>query len=837
MQRRKKVGGILDRRFGENDPTMTPEEKALERFVREKQKGHKKDSLFDLEEGKDGQDLTHFGKSLSFDQPANGDDFDEADLGVSDEDDHDVEDEHRSRKRRRLSGSQDGEEDSSSGADVVQPERRKTKQEVMKEVMAKSKLHKYERQQVKEDDDDLRAELDKDLQGIFSLLRSNQRQPLVPPPPAEETNRTDMGMNPDRAALLSGKDRSQADKEYDERLRRMVFDKRAAPTQRTKTDEERLEEEARRLKELEDQRLRRMRGEQDSSDNEVVKAVEDLQGDEDGVLQDEEESLGLGAGIPAQGESRQIDVEDEDDFFIEDDLIASGSDAELSEAKNSSAASAGSQSDNEEDMEFVRGLLSRDDAGREGLAHSVVNGGTASADGTTRNLAYTYPCPQTHAEWLQIAEDVPVTSLPTIVQRIRALYHPKLQHDNKAKLGVFSRVLVDHVAFLANKPDRPPFPMMEALIRHIHSLAKTFPEEVGSAFRSQLRSFHENRPTAPSPGDLIILTAIAFIFPTSDHFHQVVTPATLCMARYLSQNVPQRLCDLATGAYFETLCLQYQRISKRYVPELVGYALNALCMLAPAKLIKMPRYFPYHEPRSTLRLAAGSAIESRRLHFWDVIHEESQDVARDEELKAALIDAHLNIVDAMAELWVGKSAFSEIFEPVTAVLRHLSNKTCSSKLCISTKVCWHHIDIIIETNKRWQQDKIQKTSDKLQYLLQQARLSQRPLLLHNHRPLAIKTSVPKFEESYNPSKHYDPDRERADSSKLRAEHKRERKGALRELRKDASFIARESLKEKKERDREYEKKYKRLVAEIQGEEGREAKAYEREKRMRKSSKR
>lgn len=37
MQRKNKVGGIMDRRFGENDPTMTPEEKMLERFTKEKQ--------------------------------------------------------------------------------------------------------------------------------------------------------------------------------------------------------------------------------------------------------------------------------------------------------------------------------------------------------------------------------------------------------------------------------------------------------------------------------------------------------------------------------------------------------------------------------------------------------------------------------------------------------------------------------------------------------------------------------------------------------------------------------------------------------------------------------
>lgn len=47
---------------------------------------------------------------------------------------------------------------------------------------------------------------------------------------------------------------------------------------------------------------------------------------------------------------------------------------------------------------------------------------------------------------------------------------------------------------------------------------------------------------------------------------------------------------------------------------------------------------------------------------------------------------------------------------------------------------------------------------------------------------------------------------------------------------------REQLREKRERDEAYEKKYKRLVAEIQSEEGKEAKSYEREKEWRKKGK-
>ncbi|KAJ2972937.1 hypothetical protein NQ176_g6872 [Zarea fungicola] len=56
---------------------------------------------------------------------------------------------------------------------------------------------------------------------------------------------------------------------------------------------------------------------------------------------------------------------------------------------------------------------------------------------------------------------------------------------------------------------------------------------------------------------------------------------------------------------------------------------------------------------------------------------------------------------------------------------------------------------------------------------------------------------------------------------------------MRELRKDANFMAREKLRTKIAKDEAYEKKFKRLVAEIQSEEGRESNIYEREKSARK----
>ena len=819
MQRRQKVGGILDRRFGENDPTMTPEEKALERFVKEKQRnGARKASLFDLEdEGDEQEELTHFGRALSLTASGQVDDFDEAGLDGSDDEVLDAEAERRSRKRRRLS---EDEADSGSSAEVedengnrAAPERFKTKAEVMKEVIAKSKLHKYERQKAKEDDDDLRAELDQGLLDIYALLQGKKRPSRTEE--AEASKPTDTSINPDRAALLAGKDRSQADKEYDERLRQMAFDARAKPTERTKPEEERLKEEAEKLKVLEEKRLARMRGEGSGSDAESDNFAARLQGDED--FEDngsDEDQQFLTKSIRAETDRLELGIEDEDEFVLDDDLIASGSEPNISEEEEVSASE---DYDSEDDEEFIGGLLTKDDLGRVGLDISQASKAAPISKTAASILAFTYTCPQTHVEFLQITKSIAIEDLPTVVQRIRALYHPKLQVGNKTKTAGFASVLVDHISYLANQPRRPPFSVLEQLIRHVHSLAKSFPIEVSTAFRTHLKSMHESRPSAPTAGDLVLLTAISSTFPTSDHFHQVVTPAMLSMTRYLSQKIPKTIGDLAKGAFICTLGLQYQRLSKRYIPEVVNYILNGLCALAPSKESASLGLFPLHDLPPALRITSAKA-EIRKLVFWDVEHQDGIDAGRDEELKLSLIKTFLELTNTMAELWSGLSAFYEIFEPFDKVLTFLRKKDFSKKLGSQ----------LLEI--------LQQAHDKVQTLRDSALHIRKPLALHNHRPQAIKTSIPKFEESYNPRKHYDPDRDRTELKKLKAEHKRERKGALRELRKDASFIARENLREKKEKDAAYEKKYKRLIAEIQGEEGREGNAYEREKRKRKGRK-
>ena len=691
MRRRQKVGGILDRRFGENDPTMTPEERALERFVKEKQRGGKKGSLFDLEvDDGEQEELTHFGRSLSMTDAQRVDDFNEAGLEGSNEDDTDVEGKLRASKRQRLSEDDLISKSSSDYEAQNPPEKTKTKQEIMKEVMAKSKLHKYERQKAKEDDDELRMELDQDMSGLYALLRGTETLPKTQQ--MQDAKAGNAFMNPDRAALLDGKDREQADREYDERLRQLTFDARSKPTQRTKTEEERLLDEAQRLKELEEKRLSRMRGE-DGSDTGSQNEVNVLQGDAD-IDDNAEDFPGLGKGIPTKTEWKDLDVEDEDDFVLDDNLIASDSEKELSDDGNE-AASQNSASD-DEDEEFTEGLLSNADVGRVEFDHSKGKDASPAGSKLGPTIAYAYPCPQTHEELLQIVRDVPIVDLPTVIQRIRALYHPKLSEGNKTKLGVFSVILVEHISYLANQTAHAPFTVLEALIRHTHSLAKSFPEEVSRAFRAQLKSLQDMRPLSPTPGDLLIFTAIGSIFPTSDHFHPVVTPAMLSMARYLNQQIPNTLSTLVKGTYLGTLCLQYQRLSKRYIPELVHYVLNVLHALSPVKPTQDFGSILFHDLPTSIRIQPVNThqdVNGRKLQFWDINHVEGVNLSADEELKTSLLRTNISLVDVMAKMWTDESAFYEIFDPFSKALDHLSSKACLTSLPPSVMVRLYSLSI------------------------------------------------------------------------------------------------------------------------------------------------
>lgn len=101
--------------------------------------------------------------------------------------------------------------------------------------------------------------------------------------------------------------------------------------------------------------------------------------------------------------------------------------------------------------------------------------------------------------------------------------------------------------------------------------------------------------------------------------------------------------------------------------------------------------------------------------------------------------------------------------------------------------------------------------------------------LQAHKPIPIATYIPKFQSSSSSYlRKNDPDHERAAASKLRYQYKQERKGAIRELRKDAQFLSGVKHKEQQEKDQVYKDRMNRVMNDLEGERA-EQKKMDREK--------
>ena len=106
----------------------------------------------------------------------------------------------------------------------------------------------------------------------------------------------------------------------------------------------------------------------------------------------------------------------------------------------------------------------------------------------------------------------------------------------------------------------------------------------------------------------------------------------------------------------------------------------------------------------------------------------------------------------------------------------------------------------------------------MKHLSKFALQARRPLTLQAHKPMPIQSSIPKFETSSSSFlRKNDADHERAAAARLRRQFKAERKGAMKELRKDARFLANVRHGEKMEKDRVYKERMNKVFGSLESE--------------------
>ena len=265
----------------------------------------------------------------------------------------------------------------------------------------------------REKDDNIRHELDLELDSIRSLL-------AAPDPLSASLAKADAG------PLAVPK--TDADRAYDQFVREFAFDKRARPKDRTKTEEELALEEKEALEKAERKRIRRMNGEEGSDEEGSSlgkrkrrgggKSGDDL---EDDFYDEDKEWGALGAGLEGVNEAGEDD--DEEDEEEDEEEEGEGED------EDEDSETGGGGEDSEEDVEEAEGS--------EKTADDLVSSKKRPAPKVkVKELPFTFPCPATHEELLDVVESFEDKDIPTIVQRIRTLHHPSLGEDNKFKLQV-----------------------------------------------------------------------------------------------------------------------------------------------------------------------------------------------------------------------------------------------------------------------------------------------------------------------------------------------------------------------------------------------------------------
>lgn len=686
----------------------------------------------------------------------------------------------------------------------------------MREVMAKSKMHKMERQQMRDADDELRAQLDDELGDIRGLLMQ------APKPPASAS-----APQPEASTSTSAAGGSS---NYDAFVRELAFERRAKPQDRLKTEEEIAEEEAEELRKAEASRLKRMRGDADDGDDERAagsRAKRPAQGDDleddfvDGDGQTAADIYGLGSGLGEEEEEEEEGGEESED----DDDESEEEQDEALEVDGYGEAIEGGEDDDEDD----------DGVGESSLA------GPSKATSKRRtaapaSLPFTFPCPATHDEFLAILEtnSVALEQVPVVIKRIRALHHASLAEDNKFKLQAFIGVLLDHALYEARAASididptsaRKHSALVDALLGPLFELSTTYPRASAHHFVTKISLMERNLTrglsrgatkaethTWPGAAELALLRIAGLIWPTSDLNHAVTTPLMLLEAHYLAHCRVRSHADLAACLFLVSLVVQQQAgEAKRMVPEAINAVTNALLLLLPlakrkqrSKAAEICRRYAVPTPdfgeEHAQGLAASKLSSPRKADLFALLDGRvtGQEAAQD------LLNVALSLVVSLSTLYEGTSAYIELFEPIRAL------------------VSLAELDVPALSH--------------LETRLQSAQANRRPITLHAHRAVPLASFIPKFDEGGRGSRRYDgghghgnsdPDAERAQAQKLRALVRKEKKGAVRELRRDAQFLAQHRAEEKRKEADEYRGKMGKIVAAL-GEERSEEKRREREK--------
>lgn len=793
---RFKSNKFVDKRFGENDATLSVEDKMLKRFVMERMRKDKHNK-FSLNEGESG--LTHYGQSLSeiekFDDPVISDDEDDEDEG-------------------RINAKLVAQEHFGGLLEMSNFESidKRPWKERMEELISKSKKEKYARQMEKEKSQEMMEKIDEEFKDVRLLLSAGMKK-------KNESDDVSAAKHDD----------------YDIAVRELKFEMKGMATDRLKTDEEIAKEEKEKLEKLEQDRIRRMNGiiEENLPTKRVHFSADDL---DDNFALDNKERFHVSYKdgkllTPGGSDEDDEDMEEDNDGDTneeggedgkdsgksddggDDSEDDGGSNDESSESDDDSYADLDSDAAEEEDDDMVE----KTEQSQSKKTVKVTDPVKAQKkqelmEAAKKELPYTFKVPDNYEALLEILHGHSDENQLIIIERMRKCHHPSLAEGNKEKLENLFSLLLEYYSDLALQ-EQPQFGKMEKLLRHLYELCQMSPVSAGHSILDQVKERQEEfnmicdkrngKGLYPALDTLLLFKLVSILFPTSDFHHHVVTPTFIFISQMLSQCPVSHERDVAAGLFLSTLCLEFVSMSKRYVPEAINF-LHGVLFLASAKEegkyeAVIPPFKPVGKHNGLLEITESlKKATVKPLKLSEVlVTDMDKDALSNNEFRLSAISACVNLLTEFCKLYTEFPSFWEIFSRV---------KSACDKLPV----------------KFYPDDLRSDVKELTDFISGHQHGKKKPLVIQKKKPKPLKMFEPEVEDEIGikkSKKKRGTTRDFNQKQRMLHKYKKEYKGAMREIRKDTQFLARQQLQEQIEKDEDRKRKVKDLYQMLATQEG------------------
>ena len=833
LQSKERQNAFVDRRIGEKEAgqrqrvdgsgagleaQLQQRDVMAERFVKERMRKLRKGRTFNIDEAAGGEEeeLTHAGQALST-------------VHFTPQD-ADEDDEGNDRHAGRIDASQvhalhfgGGPSDpyairAAMGRGDAAPAATapRTKKEVMDEIILKSKMYKAEKAEEVAAQAGRVSSLDDDFSSIRAFLDFKDSHDAAPT---------------DTVAAVD-------DDDFVRQARMLAEEATVKAAERVKSPEEQAKEERERMDRLERARLRRMRGEEGADDDEEVAdhgigSRRKRRREQEKRERREEEEQRKKAKLSAvnatdddlvdnfivdkdtrrrqqrqeEEEEQEAEEEEEDDEEGQgqgegEDGAAADGDAEDDEEESAEGAALSSDEADDDDDESIGDAASRtngasqDAQGQEDSQRKAVESATSAAAAAPRKavtataedeVPFVFPPPTSHRHLVALLAPYPSSFHPLIYRRMHSYHFLALTSDNRGRMESFTTALLTHFHSLC-KRHSPTTSTLASLLAHLDpltsilfDLTQLLPSHTAAAARQLLSTLSISTSSA---ADLLTAKLLFGLFPSSDARHNVVTPLFIHLAATLHYAPLRSAADVLRALFTCQLLLHATQQSKRYVPELLntlygvlltGWGMEVREGEKPAVDGLRPLYSKLFTDdisvwqRAGAQLAGADAAEQAGwrvdLQAMFLVSDESSALPSSPAFLCSLFALTLRLVGQASRLYDYLPSYPELFTPFHAALT-LIDRSHSASLPPSLSTLLHST---------------------LSTLTQRLR-APRPSFLRPTPPPSIRLRTPAYVEGYQPGKDYDPVRERAELRELTRKMKREKRGAEKEVRKDAEFV-------------------------------------------------